>query len=181
MAIDLFIILLLVGGFLLGFFRGAVRQLTSIGAWLISFLLAAHLAAPLGGWLVEQAPSYSLEYASFLAFGAVFALLLTAGALIFQVAGTNVALTRHVPLDSVVGGVLGTTLLLLVATSLVIILDSYFGVIGSPGTAEFQLLRNAHQATEGSTIANVLRQTLVPLLGTLLGPILPVEVRAVMS
>ncbi|CAN5785347.1 hypothetical protein BH24CHL6_BH24CHL6_04460 [soil metagenome] len=181
MAIDLFLIMLLAGGFLLGFFRGAVRQLTSIGAWLISFLLAAHLAGPLGGWLVEQAPSYSHEYASFLAFGSGFVLLLTAGALLFQVAGANVALTRHEPLDGVIGGLLGMLLLLLVATSLVVILDSYFRMSGSPGTAEFQVLRDAHQATEGSTIANVLRQTFVPLLGGLLGPILPAELRAVMT
>jgi uncharacterized membrane protein required for colicin V production len=181
MAIDLFIILLLVGGFLLGFFRGAVRQLTSIGAWLISFLLAAHLSGPLGGLLVEQAPSYSPEYARFLTFGAAFVLLLVAGALIFQVAGTNVALTRHVPLDSMIGGALGTTLLLLVVTSLLIIFDSYFAVIGSAGTAEFRVLRDAHQATGESTIGNLLRQTVVPLLGTLLGPVLPAELRAVMS
>lgn len=181
MGLDLIIVLLLAGGFVLGFFRGAMRQLSSIGAWLISFLLAAHLAAPMGRWLAEQAPTYSVEYSTFLSFGAIFLLLITAGALLFQVAGSNVSLTRNELVDDVIGGVLGALLVLLVVAALVVVLDSYFSLADQPLTAEFQLLRETYNVSLDSAIANTLRNSLIPLIGTLLNPILPHELRAVMA
>lgn len=181
MGLDLIIILLLASGFLLGFYRGAVRQLTSIGAWLVAFLLAAYLRAPVGGWLAEQAPTYSVQYASFLSFGALFVLLLSAGALVFQVYGRHVTLTRRELLDNIIGGLAGTLLVILVLASLVVVLDSYFAQPTPLTTAEFGSLRNLHALTLDSAIANSMRETLIPALGALLGPILPAEVRAVMA
>ena len=181
MGLDLVIILLLAGGFMLGFYRGAVRQLTSIGALLVAFLLAAHLAGPVGRWLAEQAPTYSLEYASFLSFGALFALLLSAGALVFQFYGANVALTRRELLDNIIGGLAGTLLVVLVVAGLVVVLDSYFALAATPSSAEFGILRDTHALTLDSAIANSMRATLIPLLGGLLGPILPADLRTVMA
>ena len=175
MAVDLVLILLIAGGFVVGFFRGAIRQLTSIGALLVSFLLAAYLAGPLGGWLHDQAPTYSISYSTFLAFGASFVLLVTAGALLFQVAGADMAISRNALLDDVVGGLLGGVLVVLVLSSLLIILDNYFVRIGTSPTTEFQFLREAHAATTDSTVANGLRSTVAALMLGLLGPILPRE------
>ena len=181
MGLDLVIILLLAGGFMLGFYRGAVRQLTSIGAWLVAFLLAAHLAGLAGRLLVEQAPTYSAEYATFLSFGALFVLLLGAGALVFQVYGANVALTRRELLDNIIGGLSGTLLVILVVAGLLVVLDSYFVQPTPPTSAEFGVLRDTYVLTLDSAIANSMRQTLIPLLGGVLGPILPADLRTVMA
>ena len=181
MAVDLVVILLLAGGFLLGFFRGAIRQLTSIGAWLICFLLGAHLAPVVGRWLVGQAPTYSFQYGQLLSFGAIFIILLTAALILFQVVGTTMTLTRHELLDNVLGGLLGATLVLLIATSLVVILDSYYTLPVLPATAELPVLREAWLASESSAIANGLRASLIPLLGAVLGPILPSELRPALA
>jgi len=181
MGLDLVIILLLAGGFMLGFYRGAVRQLTSIGAWLVAFLLAAHLSGPAGRLLVEQAPTYSVQYATFLSFGTLFVLLLGAGALVFQVYGANVALTRRELLDNIIGGLSGTLLVILVIAGLLVVLDSYFAQPAPPTSAEFGVLRDAYALTLDSAIANSMRQTLIPLLGGVLGPILPADLRTVMA
>ena len=55
MEVDIALILLLAAGFLLGVARGGVRQLIVLGAWLLTFILSAHLVRPLGDWIAGNA------------------------------------------------------------------------------------------------------------------------------
>jgi membrane protein required for colicin V production len=179
MAADLALILLLATGFLLGFVRGAIRQLLGYGAWLVSFLLAAYLSPTVGGWLQDQSPQFSSEYANMLAFGLLFLLLMAASLAFVELSGATITLTRHALLDDIIGGLLGLGLVLLIASAAVIIFDTYHTLPELPQGEEVAVIRDSYQALADSAIANGLRDSLIPLIGTLLGPLLPAEVRAV--
>ncbi len=180
MVIDLVIILLVGGGFLLGFVRNAIRQMLAIAAWFVTFLLAAQLSAPVGRWLAAQATAYSTEYATMLSFGGLFVLLFGAAVILFEVSGTTMTLTRHALLDSWLGGVLGVILALLTVLAGLVILDSYHAVPEAP-SAQIQFFGDVYQATRQSVIAEVVRGTLGAFLGPVLAPLLPDHVRAVMG
>jgi len=75
-AVDLVLLLVLAAAALLGFFQGVIRSLLAIGAWAVSFLLAANLRDPVGRYLASQWTSLSADYVYMLAFGSVAIVLL---------------------------------------------------------------------------------------------------------
>lgn len=180
MAFDLFCALLIAGGIVLGFWRGAIRQGLAVAAWPVTFLLAANLSPSLGRWLVSQAPTYSTEYGVMLAFGAVFALLFVAAVIVFEVTGTSMTISRSTTVDSIVGAVLGGLLAVLALIGLIVVLDTYYAVTPAPGNYQIELIGDVYGVSRDSFIAEGLRQTVIPLLGNVLSAILPDHVRAVM-
>jgi membrane protein required for colicin V production len=180
MAFDLFVVLLIAGGVVLGFARGAIRQALALAAWPVTFLLAANLSPSLGRWLVSQAPTYSTEYGVMLAFGAVFTLLFVAAVIIFEVTGTSMTISRNTTIDSLVGAVFGALLAGLTVISIIVVLDSYYAVTDVPGNYHIELLGDVFSVSRESFIAEALRDSVIPLLGDLLAVLLPDNVRAVM-
>jgi membrane protein required for colicin V production len=175
---DLVLILLLAGGFLLGFFRGSVRQLLSIGAWLVTFLLAAHLGQFVGRLLFE---GFTSDYAVMVGFGLVFTVLFVGSVVVFQLSGQAISLSRHELLDDLVGGLLGMALVLLAAASVLVILDTFYARPDLPAGPQIALLATLFNELEQSAIATGLRDSLIPLLGMLLRPLLPPYVAVVMT
>ena len=72
MEADLLIGALLVLGVLLGVFRGAVRQLIILGAWLVIFIASIYLRPAVGDFIVGNVPQFSREYIDMLAFLSTF-------------------------------------------------------------------------------------------------------------
>ena len=72
MEVDVALLILLAAAFLLGVLRGAVRQLIVIGAWLVTFVVAAYLRPTVGDWIASNAPEYSRAHVEMLAFAASF-------------------------------------------------------------------------------------------------------------
>ena len=73
-----------------------------------------------------------------------------------------------------------STLLLvgvLAITGVLLALDTYHAV-PTGFTAEVDLVRQLHRVLDESRIATALRDTLVPLVQSLLGPLLPPDVRS---
>lgn len=176
--IDLVVVLLLAGGFLLGFFRGSVRQLLSVAAWLVAFLVAANASQLTARLFLE---GYGFSYATMLGFGAVFVVLTLGGVLFFQLSGQTTALTRHELLDDFIGGLLGIALVLLVTASVLVILDVVYALPQPPTGNQLALLAQIHSDSQSSIISRGLRDTLIPLLGIVLRPLLPAHVVAVMT
>ncbi len=52
--LDRVMLLVLAGGFVLGFFQGVIRGVLAIGAWAVSFLVGANLRDPAVGYLASQ-------------------------------------------------------------------------------------------------------------------------------
>ena len=181
MIVDVLLLLLLAGGFVLGFFRGVMRQLLALGVWLAVFVAAAYLRLPLGDWLSRSSSQFSFDYALLLAFAFLFLVLLIGTLALTQFSGAGSALARYPLLDDALGGICGLALAILVAASLLVILDSYFLVHPTPVAGEVAWLRGLHESFSGSALAPPLRDWVIRPLGSLLGPLLPAEIRLVMG
>lgn len=181
METDLVLVVLVAGGFLLGFLRGVMRQLIALAAWVVCFVVAAQLMRPVANWYVEQDPQYSLQYVDMLAFGVIFLVLFGIALVVIEVVGNVSDLTTHHALDEVLGGILASGVVLLTIASSIVILNTYYG-LDSPGpTAQIGILTDLQGLLERSAIAGWLSDSLIPGLGSLLGLVLPEDVRKVMG
>jgi uncharacterized membrane protein required for colicin V production len=179
--IDVVLILVLSIGLGLGLLRGVIRQAMIVGAWLIIFVVAAHLRVPAGGWLAASSPQYALDYAVMLAFLALFLLPLAAAIVLAEVTGGGTRLTRYPLFDSLLGGAVGLLAAVLSLAAIVGILDTYFVPAAGAAAGELSWLRNAYQVLGESTIVEVVRETINPALGALLSPLLPGDVSAALA
>jgi membrane protein required for colicin V production len=175
---DVAIILFLVGCVLFGVFRGAVRQLLAVGAWLVAFVVAAQGRGFLADWLLAQEPDFSDRYALMLGFLIGFAVLLVAALVLVELSGRTITISSSPLVEEIVGGGVLLFVGLLVVTGLLIALGTHYSAGGGEFTAEVDLVTRLSTALNDSNIARVLRDTLVPAVQTLLGPLLPADVRS---
>ena len=176
MLADVAIIVILISLLLVGFFRGAIRQLLALGAWLVAFVVAAQSRGFLADWLRAQEPDFSVQYANMLSFVITFAVLLVAALAIIELSGRTVLLSNRAIVEELVGGVALLMVGVLALTSVMLALGTYYTVPGA-FTADVDVVRQLQTALSHSQIAAVLRDTLMPLMQTLLGPLLPPDVR----
>ncbi|MDQ3870423.1 MAG: CvpA family protein [Chloroflexota bacterium] len=178
--VDLVLLVILAGAFLLGFFQGAIRQLLGLLAWLISFLLAANLRDPVGDFLGRYWTFFPSGYNQMLAFGLVFIVLFVIVNILTQVRYRRAVIhSRMTVLDEIIGGLLGALLAVLIVTTAIIVLDSYYARGGTGGTADVAWIGQTYRALTDSRIAASLHASLIPGLLAILGPLLPPEVRDV--
>lgn len=178
MEVDILLLILLALAFLLGVLRGAVRQLIAVGAWLVTFVVAAYLRPPVADWLATQQMQVSREYLEMLGFLIAFVVLFSICLLVIEIGGSTIQLTSRAQVDEILGGLLALGVAVLVLGALVIVLDSYYAN-PTPGGGEQELIRGLHLAFERSAIIDALHHSLVPGLLALLGPLLPSQIRAV--
>jgi uncharacterized membrane protein required for colicin V production len=174
---DVAIVLFLVGCLLLGFFRGALRQLVALGAWFVTFIVAAQGRNFVADWLRGQEPDFSVQYAQMLGFLIGFAVLFLGALALIELSGRTVTLSSRPIVEEVVGGGVMLLVGVLAVTGLLIALGSYYAWHDAVFTAEVDQVRQLNAALGDSKIVGVLRDTLVPWMQTLLGPLLPPDVR----
>ena len=176
MVVDIALILLFVIAFLVGVIRGALRQLITLGAWLVTFVLAAYVREPVGEWIAAQS-DYSREYVDMLGFGLAFIVLFGLALVVIQIGGRTVELIERPGFDELLGGILGLAWAVMAITALLIVLDTYYANPLSV-TNELAVVRDLNTQLRDSTIGGALHRSAVPGLLSLLGPLLPAEVRA---
>ncbi len=173
--IDLLIFLYLMAFFVLGFAQGTIRRLIGIASILFSFLFAANIAEPLGGYLGSNWTQFSKEYSTMIGFGTVFVASAIAFALVAQ------GLYKTQPLfqkarfaDELLGGVLGLVQACLILGAVLIILDSFFRIPGiAADPQEVSFLRDVWDALNSSKAADIFREALIPAFFTLTGFLVP--------
>lgn len=176
MLADIAIIVLLIVLMVVGFFRGALRQLLALGATVVTFVVAAHGRGFLGDYMRAQEPDFSVQYASMLSFLVSFLILLISVLAIIELSGRTVTLSNRAAVEEIVGGAALLLVGVFAITGVLFALDTYYA--GPTGfTAEVDVVRQLHAALGGSSIATALHDTLVPLVQSLLGPLLPPDVR----
>ena len=178
---DVILVAIIVVGFTVGYFRGAVRQLIAIGAWAVSFLIGAHARPLVGDLLGDQWTQYSQQYAEMLAFGIVFGALFAVGLLLAEIPGNRITLTQHEWLDDITGGLLGALLAILVSASVKVILGTVYGQGLPPVGDHVMWLRDLHTALLDATFMRTALDSLISGLGVIFGPLLPVDVRLTMG
>lgn len=179
MVLDVVLLILLAAGFLLGVLRGAVRQLIVVGAWLVTFIVAAYLRPLVGDWIASNASDYSHEHVEMLAFALTFVVLFGLAVLAIEIGGKTIQLTQRVALDEVLGGFLALGATVLAIASLAIILDSYYAANPSLAASELDIARQLNAAFGRSAIIGAMHDSLIPGLMAILGPVLPADIRAV--
>jgi membrane protein required for colicin V production len=104
--LDVLVLVVLALAALHGALGGALRQLVQLGAALVGWLAARHLAAPVATGLVRWFPGFlARPGAAVLLFIGAFALVSLLGALVLR--GTSVATVVRGPTDRAAGAVLG--------------------------------------------------------------------------
>ena len=176
---DVVLLLILAGAFLLGFFQGAIRQLLGLLSWLVAFLLAANLREPVGNYLAGYWTHLPSGYSHMIAFGLVFLVVFVLANILTQLRYRRQPLHKRVTvLDEILGGVLGVGLAVLVIATLIVGLDSFYARGGGGGN-DVTWITQTWRSLGGSTVANGLRASLIPGLLTILGPLLPSQIRDV--
>jgi len=179
-AIDLVLVLIFMGFFVLGFAQGTIRRLIGLAAILFSFFFAANLAEPLGSFLGANWTQFAKEYSYMVGFGTVFVAAALAFAIVVQ------GFYKPQPLfekarfaDELLGAILGLIQFGVILGATVIILDSFFRIPGIPeDPQELLFLRELWTALDGSAIVQAYRETLIPIFISITGFLIPDSIQA---
>lgn len=178
--VDLLLVLYFIGFFVLGFAQGTIRRLIGIGSVLFSFLFAANLNVTLGPYLADNWEQYPRLYSEMIGFGAVFSASVIALALVVQSYYKPQQLFRRARFaDEILGGFLGVIQAALIFAFVLVILDGYFRVEGSnPFFTELPFLRDFWNGIDHTQFAALFRNTLIPILFTMVGLFVPEDIKA---
>ncbi len=177
---DVLVILVLFGSFILGFAQGTVRRIVGILAALFSFFLAAQLQVPLGRFLGDNWTQFPREYAAMVGFLTLFVAAVIAFTLVIQGTYRKAPLFARYPVvDEVVGGILGVIEAFLLLMFVVIILDQFFLLTNFPvDTDELPFLRDFWNAINTSGTGQLLHSPLIPNFLGITSFLVPESIRA---
>jgi uncharacterized membrane protein required for colicin V production len=177
---DLLVVLFLFGMFVLGFIQGTIRRVLGLASMLFSFLFAANLRGPLGGYLAQNWNDYPDEYAVMLGFAIVFVAATIAFTVVIQGFYHKQELFKRATFaDEMIGGLLGIVQGLFLIGAIIIILDSFFQIPTIPiSPNEFGWIRSFWEAIDPSTTAQIFRSTLIPGFISVFGLLIPSDLQA---
>ena len=176
---DLLVVLFCFGMFVLGFVQGTIRRVLGLASMLFSFLFAANLREPLGGYLAENWNDYPDEYAVMLGFGIVFVAATIAFTVVIQGFYHKQALFQKASFaDEVIGGLLGIVQALFLVGCIIIILDSFFLIPTIPKSDnEYKWIRDLFDLMNQSGFADLFRTRLIPGFITVFGLLIPTDIQ----
>lgn len=179
---DIFLLVIVVSSVLVGFFWGAARSLMLLAAWLGAFIAGAYLKIQLGSWLARQWTTFDAVFNDMAAFGIIFAgfLLLAPIAIAVGTSGDQ-GLSRYQVLDDVVGSAFAAFVAILGIAGIMIILSTYYQDRTISQISAPDWVTSLSQSLLSSGLGTAIHERLIPLLGAVLGPLLPPDVRAVMT
>ena len=177
---DLLVILFAFGMFVLGFIQGTIRRVLGLASMLFSFLFAANLRDPLGGYLASNWTAYPKEYDYMLGFGIVFVAATIAFTVVIQGFYHKQALFEKATFaDEVIGGILGVIQALFLVLCIIVILDSFFQIPTIPKSDnEYTWIRDFFNVMDGSATADIFRTRIIPGFITVFGLLIPQDLQA---
>ncbi|MEA2518617.1 MAG: hypothetical protein QOF49_697 [Chloroflexota bacterium] len=177
---DLLVVLFAFGMFVLGFIQGTIRRILGLASMLFSFLFAANLREPLGGYLAANWNQFPDEYAIMLGFGIVFVAATIAFTAVIQGFYHKQDLFQKATfVDELIGGLLGIVQALFLVGCVIIILDSFFRIPTIPRSDnEFGWLRSFFDTMNTSNVADLFRTRLIPGFIAVFGLLIPTDIQA---
>jgi hypothetical protein len=181
---DIFLLVIIVSTLVVGFFWGALRSLLLLAAWVLAFMFGAYLKTSLGAYLGREWGQFSAGFNDMAAFAIIYlAILLAAPFVIFVSTKGNQRVTRYQVLDDLTGALAAVSVALLGIAGTMIVLATYYGtgstVIDPAGGPQWTA--TLYQSLLLSSIGAGINDTLVPLIGVVLGPFLPSTVSEVFA
>lgn len=179
---DIFLLVIIVSVLITGFFWGAVRSVMLLAAWLFAFLAGAYLQLELGTYLANQWTDFVSSFSLMAAYGIVYVgVLVAAPFVIFVITRSNQHVSRSQVLDDLVGAFFAVFVAVLGIAGIMIILSTFYGtgneVVDATGGPQWTA--TLYQSLLDSNIGSGIENTLIPIIGTILGPLLPADVREV--
>ena len=177
---DLLVFFLCFGMFVLGFIQGTIRRLLGLASMLFSFLFAANLRDPLGGYLAANWNQFPDEYAVMLGFLIVFVTATVVFTLVIQGFYHKQSIFKRATFaDELIGGILGIVQALLLVLCVIVILDSFFRIPTLPKTeGELPQLRTLYDFINSSATADLFRTRLIPGFISVFGLLIPQDIKA---
>jgi uncharacterized membrane protein required for colicin V production len=172
-----------IAGFVFGGWRtGFLRRLIGIGFMAVSFVVSAWFRYPVGAIASALFPSIPADYANLVGYTIAFPVILVGLHLANRFLLGRVSMggiTREA--DQALGALVGGVEAILILSAGIVILDTYFGTSSSIGReVGLGALKSLTEAVNGSTTVHILRDTTVPFVLTVLGPLLPKDIRTIL-
>jgi hypothetical protein len=180
-SVDIVLVLIIAGAFLVGFLWGVIRSLLMLAGWFVVFVLSAILSVPVGDYLTNQWTAYSADWDHMAAFGILYVGGLIAAVVLAWVGVKGAqGVTKYRLLDDIGSGALMAFVAVLgIAGFIVVLSTAYFGPPGATVVGP-DWTRDLYNSLINSQIGSGLADTLIPALGSILGLLLPDYVREVM-
>ncbi len=173
------LIVLFVGAFALGFAQGLIRQLLGLGAFVVAFVVSAHLTTPVGAWLAQYWNQLPIDFSNMIAFIASFVVLMGVMTLAVQAYYHRVPLTaRFAVVDEILGAIVALLVAMLSVAVVVLAMDQYYrGIAASPPPNDVPWLRSLYGALDGAALVHFIRENVLAALLSIMGGLLPVSIQ----
>jgi uncharacterized membrane protein required for colicin V production len=165
-----------------GWRSGLLRRLIGIGFTVLAFVVGAYLRYPFAAIATSVSKNIPTDYANLVGYAIAFPAILAALHLVSNrlLAGVKVqGITKEV--DSGLGALFGGLEAILVLSAAVVVLDAYFGTGATPSALTHSgMLKDLTAQFNASTTVHLLRDTTVPIVLAILGPLLPTDVKSLL-
>ena len=172
---DLFIVLILAAGVFAGFTQGLIRYALNILVLLVAFVIASQLKRPLYDALSFW-EAFTPAVRAQILYLILFIGLLVGGWFIVRAFYQRTRLPIARQLDELGGALLGLPYAALAITFLLVVMDSFFQTAQEGDVAEAGLIGGLYNALNSSALVAVFRETLIPIFGFVLRPLVPEEI-----
>ena len=179
--VDLFLLGAIGASVFGGWRSGFIRRLAGIVFLVVAFVLGAQLRTPAGALISGFFPLIPEQYADAIGYSVVFSALLVGLNLLSRVILSRIAV-RGVArsTDQVLGAVLGAAESILIISVGIVILHTYTDPTNSlSALTDLGALHDIRTAVDESTIGKLLSKTTVPIVLTILGPLLPTDLKSI--
>jgi hypothetical protein len=173
---DIVLLLILIGAFIIGFVWGTARSLIFLGGGAVVFLIAAHARPPLSNFLGREWTHLSPVYSDMIAMMVLYGLGLVGLLMLVWFGAKNTGLSQRWPdADRILGGLVGVACAVMIVAGLDATLGLFYGhtpTVAQLATDDWTagLYRGIIESQTGGAI----HRSLLPALGSLANPLLPV-------
>ncbi len=160
-----------------GFRAGLIRSVLGLLFMAISFVIGAYLRYPIGALFTTFFKDVPSDYSNLVGYTIVFPVVLAGLHIVSGVLFKKVAVRGiEKGLDQALGAIFGGVEAILIISAAIVIVDTYLGTTQIRNTLGPGTLKTVTDALNGSTTVHILRDTTVPIVLGLLGPLLPKDI-----
>lgn len=176
---DIVLLLFLIGAFIIGFVWGTARSLIFLGGGAVIFLIAAHARPPLSTFLGREWTQLSPVYSDMIAMMVLYGLGLIGLLLLVWFGAKNTGLSQRWPdFDRLLGGLVAVACGVLIVAGL----DATLALFYTHDPSITQLATDdwtasVYRGIIESQTGGAIHRSLLPALGSLANPLLPVGFR----
>ncbi len=161
-----------------GWRAGFIRSVLGLLFMAIAFLAGAYLRYPIGALFSTFSKSVPADYSNLVGYAIVFPAVLAGLHVVSGLFLKKVAVKGMTKVaDSALGAIFGGVEAILIVSAAIVIVDTYLGTNSTlRNTLGPGLMKTFTDAFNGSTTVHLLRDTTVPVVLSILGPLLPKDI-----